>query len=174
MPRLFVGLHAALVVIIALFGLSFLLDPCGGGGDLCLGGALGLVTLGAAIFGAIGIVIWLAAHRASLLLILDSVLVTLAVFTLPSVAADGPATTTLGLLLLAVLGIPAGALAGSAVATRRIEPLVAIVLLVGVAVLGGGGAGAATMVGLGLLAIGAGWLWKRSRAADETPGRHLA
>jgi hypothetical protein len=39
------GLHLAVAGAIAVLGLSFLLDPCGGGGDLCLGGSLGLAAV---------------------------------------------------------------------------------------------------------------------------------
>lgn len=164
MPRLLVGLHVALVAIIALFGLSFLLDPCGGGGDLCLGGAVGLLSLGVAAVGIVAIVVWVAAHRASPLLVLDAVLVTLAAYTLPSVVPGGPVLTTLGVLLLAVLGVPAGAMAGRAVATHRIERLLAAGVFVAWGVLGGAGGAAVLLVGL--LALGSGWLLARQPVAS--------
>jgi hypothetical protein len=157
-PTLFVGLHAALVSVIALFGLSFLADPCGGG-DLCLGGILGLVTLGVAAFGAVGIVIWRAGHRASPLLVLDCALVALAGYTLFQISPYGPALVMLGALLTAALGLPGAVLAGRAVMTHRIERLLAVAALAGVAVFGGGGGVA--VLGLGLLALGAGWLLAR-------------
>ena len=160
MVRLFVGLHLALVAVVAAFGLSFLLDPCGGGGDLCLGGALGLVTLGVAAVGVVGIVIWWGTKRASPLLVLDSVLVAFGGFTTIEIGPYGPATTTLGTALLVAVGVPAGALAGRAVAGHRIERLLAIAALAGVAILGGGGGALAVLV-IGLLALAAGWQWAR-------------
>jgi hypothetical protein len=163
MPRLFVGLHAALIAVIALFGLSFLLDPCGGGGDLCLGGAIGLAALGIAALGAVGIAIWLFGHRASPLLVLDSLLAVLGVAVLFEVGSHGPLQFALGALLMAGLGLAATALAGRAVAPHRIERLVAVAGLVGVAILAGGGQGGLAIVALGLVALGAGWLSAQQR-----------
>ena len=167
MPRLFVGLHAALLIVITLAGLSFLLDPCGGGGDLCLGGVVGLTILGVALAGAVGIVIWLAAQRASPLLVLDCMILTVAVYLLLSADPYGPQTTLLVGQLLAVLALPSAALAGARVATHRIESVGAAVVLVGIGAFAGGGVG---VPAFGLLALGAGWLWARSRAADRAGG----
>ena len=86
-----VRIHGALVAIVALFGISFLADPCSGGGDLCLGGVVGLVALAYAGIGIGAITTWWLAHRASPLLVWDSIIVTLAGAT-PS-AAPGPAAT---------------------------------------------------------------------------------
>jgi hypothetical protein len=165
MPRLFVGLHAALIAIIALFGLTFLLDPCGGGGDLCLGGAIGVGAFGVAALGGLGIAIWLGGRRASPLLVLDSLLAVVGAAILFEVASYGPLQIALGALSIAALGLSAAALAGRAVAPHRIERLVAVAGLVGVAVLVGGGEGGIAIVALGLLALGAGWLSARPRPA---------
>jgi hypothetical protein len=173
MPRLFVALHVGLIAVLTLFGLSFLLDPCGGGGDLCLGGAVGLATLVVAAYGGVGIVIWVAGHRASPLLVLDCLLVILGVTIVFDVGSDGPATTSLGGLLMAGLGLPAAVLAGRAVATHWIERLVAVAGLLGVAVLAGGGAGGLGVVALGLVALGAGWLSTQRRAAKGPRDRVL-
>lgn len=165
MPTPFVGLHAALAVLIALFGLSFIADPCGGGGDLCLGGVLGLWTLGAAGFGAIGLAIWQVLKRASPLLVWDSALLALAGGILVSTSGDGPLTTMLGLVLIVLLAFPGAALAARSVATNRIETLVVVVLLVGTAAYLGDDGGVAVLA-IGLLALGGGWLLARNPAAS--------
>jgi hypothetical protein len=160
-------MHAALIAIIALFGLSFLLDPCGGGGDLCLGGALGLTTLGVAAFGVVALLVWGIGRRASPLLVLDCTLVVLAVAVLAASAFSGPAPVTLGALLMVVLGVPAAALAARAVATHRVESVVAFAALIGVAILGGGGAGGVAVPVLGLAVLGLAWLSARTRGAPS-------
>jgi hypothetical protein len=168
-PTPFVGIHAALAILIALFGLSFIVDPCFGGGDLCLGGVLGLFTLGAAGFGAIGIGIWLAMRRASLLFVWDCALVALAGGILVSTSGEGPLMTTLGLPLVLLLALPGAALAGRAVAANRIETVVVVVLLVGVAAYIGPDGGIAALA-IGLVALGAGWLL-RSREGSGLSAR---
>src|SRR5512143_1319845 len=163
MPTLFVGVHLALVSTIALFGLPYLLDPCGGGGDLCLGGAVGLTSLGAAAAGAVGTFIWWAAHRASPLLVLDAVLVSVGGYLLIDAPGAGPAPLQLGLLAITGLGLAGAVMAGRAVAARRLESAPAVATLVGIVILAG--EGGLAVLALGLPAIGACWLWTRAGAA---------
>lgn len=163
MPTLFVGIHLALVSTIALFGLPFLLDPCGGGGDLCLGGAVGLTSLGAAAAGAVGIFIWWAVQRASPLLVFDAALASVGGYLLVQAPGAGPALIDLGLLAITGLGLAGAALAGRAVAAHRLEPVLAVATLVGIVILAG--EGGLAVLALGLLALGAGRLWTRAAAA---------
>ena len=167
MRGVFVGIHAALVAILALLGLSFLADPCGGGGDLCLGGALGLGTLGVAAFGAAGIVIWWAAHRASPLLVFDSTLTVVGGYSILEAGGSGPTLFRLGTFLITVVGVAGTFLAGRAVAAHRVERLLALAALVGVVVLGGAGGSVAVLI-LGLLALGLG-LVSRGGEGSQLP-----
>jgi hypothetical protein len=140
-----VGVHGALV---ALLGLSFLFDPCGGGGDLCLGGVVGLMALAVAGFGAIGIAAWRFGRRASPLLVLDCLLI--AVLGPSAVAASGygPANlTTSGLMVIVLLALVGAALAGRAVASHPVEAILALVIMAGLATQRDAG-------GVGVLVIG--------------------
>ena len=164
MSRLFVGLHAGLVAVIILFGLAFLSSgPCLEGP--CPGAMLGLGALGVATLGGAGVVIWWAGHRAAPLLILDSVLAAFAGYSLLDISPYAPGLAVLGVLLVGALSLPGAVIAGRAVATNRIERLLAVAALVGLAVLFGGG-GVVVLV-LGLLALGTGWLPPRPGAAPR-------
>lgn len=163
MPTLFVGVHLALAALLALFGLSFIADPCGGGGDLCLGGIAALFAFAAAGLGALGLVIWRLRRRASPLIVWDSALLALSGFVYLSTSPYGPTTPLLGAELIALFGLLAAALAGMAVVTHRIERLLVVAALVAIAVLGG--EGGIAVLGIGLLALGVGWLFARSATA---------
>ena len=160
MPTLFVGLHLALALFVGLFGLWLLLDPCGGsGGDVCLGGVAGLSTLGVVAVLLVGLAIWRFGRRASPLLVLDSLFAAVALYVV-SRGADirVPFILVGGQLVLAVALI--GAIAsGRAVVTHRIETVLTIAVLVGVAVfvrfMG------IEAVAIGLVALAAGWLVRR-------------
>lgn len=133
MPAPFVGLHLALAIVVALFGLSFLLDPCGGGGDLCLGGIVGLSALGAAGIILAGLALWRVARRASPLLVLDSVVTGIA---WPIVAQGSDVRVPFALLgaqLVLVLGALGAAAAGRAIVKHRVETALTLAVLAGVA-----------------------------------------
>ncbi len=164
MPTLFVGLHLALAGLITLFGLAFLADPCGGGGDLCLGGVAGLFAFGVAGLGVLGLGLWRVRRRASPLLVWDCVLLASAGSILGTMYPFGSSTTRVGAELIAFVALPGAAMAGMAVMTHRIERLGAIGVFIGIAVLGGGGAIA--VLGCGLVALAAGWLLLRLSAAE--------
>ena len=168
MPTPIVGLHAALAILITLFGLSFFADPCGGGGDLCLGGVVGLGALGAAVFGAIGIGIWWLTKRASPLLVWDSALLALAGGILVNSSGEGPLALMLGLVLIVLLSLSGGALAARSVMGSRIETLIVVALLVGVAVYVGDEGGIAVLA-IGVLFLGAGWLMARPPRTPAPP-----
>ena len=155
MPTRFVGVHLALALIVALVGLSFIADPCFGGGDLCLGGALGLFTLGLAGLGGAGIVIWLVGRRASPLLVWDAALAVVAGVILLSLAPSGQGMLPLATLGGTILGLTGAVLAGREVAMHRIERLIAVAALGG-AVLVVGDGGVAILV-VGLVALFVGW-----------------
>ena len=168
MPTLFVGVHLALTSLITLFGLAFLADPCGGGGDLCLGGAAALFTFGVAGLGILGLGIWRVRGRASALLVWDSVLLAYAGYLLAVTSPYGPATTRLGAEVVAFLALPGAVMAGMAIVPHRIERLLAIAALIAIGVLGGGGG--IGLAGCGLVALGLGWLFTRiSVAPSVTP-----
>jgi hypothetical protein len=171
---LFVGVHAALAIVIALFGLSFLLDPCGGGGDLCLGGVIGTTALAAAAIGAVGIVVWSAAHRASPLLVFDATLGSVGGYFLLESFGGGPALLELSIVAVTTLGLVGAALSGRAVVAHRLERLLAMAALATTVVLFG--VGGIAILAVGMLALGAGALVARTSraAADSTGDRHAA
>jgi hypothetical protein len=154
-PTLFVGLHLALAALLALLGLTFITDPCGGGGDLCLGGAVGLLALGVAGVGLVGIVVWSFGRRASPLLVWDALVLVPAGYTVLASSGYLPTMAGLSALLIASLGLVGVVMAGRAVAPHRVERLLAIAALVGVAVLIGPGGVAILLPGL--FGLGAGW-----------------
>jgi hypothetical protein len=133
MPTAIVGLHAALAAAVALFGLTFLLDPCGGGGDLCLGGVVGLSTLGVAGLVLAGLAVWKAAHRAVLLLVLDSVCAAVAWYIVSRGADIRVPFVLLGCQVVLALAVLGSVLAGRAVVRHRIETVSAVAFLVGTA-----------------------------------------
>jgi hypothetical protein len=135
-PTPFVGIHLGLAFLVAVFGLSFLADPCGGGGDLCLGGAVGLFALGIAAIGGIGLAVWQFAHRASPLLVWDCVLLAMSGFIVLSGGGYSPILLTLSALLATLLSLAGAALTGRAVIRHRIEPLVAVALTVLLVIVG--------------------------------------
>jgi hypothetical protein len=166
-PTPFVGVHGALVVLVALLGLTFLLDPCGGGGDLCLGGAVGLMALAVAGFGAIGLAVWRFARRGSPLLVLDCVLVALLGPSALANAGYGPASLAaaafMGIVLLALVG---AVLAGRVVAPNRGEAIVALAVMAGLATQRDAGGIGVAVVGVVALALG----WIVARTVPRAPG----
>ncbi|MBI2780442.1 MAG: hypothetical protein HYX55_01435 [Chloroflexi bacterium] len=164
MPTLFVGLHLALAIILSLFGLSFIADPCGGGGDLCLGGGLGLIAFGIAAAGVVGVVVWGIWRRASPLLVWDAAILTLAGSILLNAAPGGQGLLLVGSLLAALFSLAGAVQAGREVASHRVEPVLATVALAGGVILLGQG-GVVVLV-LGLLALGVGWLLAREEIAQ--------
>jgi hypothetical protein len=157
-----VRLHAGLVVIVAAFGLYFLLDPCGGGSDLCLGGVVALVALTYAGIGIGSIITWRLGHRASPLLVWDSVLVTLAGATLLVSMAGGLLIVILGIVAMLVLGVPGAILSGRAVSRHKVERLLALAALAATILLGDA---FIAVVVVGLVALAIGWLLGRRPAA---------
>ena len=124
-----VRLHAALVAIVITFGLAFLADPCGGGGDLCLGGVVGVSLLGFAGVGIGGVSLWWLGRRGSPLLVWDSIVVTIAGGLLATSSGQAAAPVTLGVLAALLVGVPAAVLAGRAVSAHRIERVGAVIAL---------------------------------------------
>ena len=161
-----VRIHAAMVVIVAVFGLSFLADPCGGGGDLCLGGVVGLAALAYAGIGIGSITTWWFAHRASPLLVWDSILVTLAGATLLSSMGGGVPLVVLGFIGILLLGVPGAILSGREVSRHKFERLLAIVALAATMLLG---IGLIVVTVVGVIAMATGWLLGRSSAARVPP-----
>ena len=161
MPTPLVGVHGALSVLVALLGLSFLFDPCGGGGDLCLGGVVGLMALAVAGFGAIGLASWRFGRRASPLLVLDCLLI--AALGPSALAASGYGSANLatsGLMLIVLLALVGAALAGRAVAPHRREAIVALVVMAGLATQRDAGGIGVLVVGITALALG--WVLART------------
>jgi hypothetical protein len=161
-----VRLHAALVALVAAFALWFLADPCGGGGDLCLGGVVGVSLLAFVGVGIGGISVWWLGRRASPLLVWDSILVTIAGGLLATSSGYGAAPVMLGVLAAVLLGVPAAVLAGRAVSGHRIERLVAVIALAATTLVA---VEAVVVVVVGLLALAIGGSFARAarRAAAE-------
>src|SRR6476661_3421274 len=154
-------MHGALVALVALLGLSFLADPCGGGGDLCLGGVVGLMALAVAGFGAIGLAAWRFGRRASPLLVLDCLLI--AALGPSALAASGYGTANLataGLVVIVLLALVGAALAARAVAPHRFEAILALVVMAGLATQRDAGGIAVPVIGLIALALG--WILVRT------------
>ncbi len=167
MPTLFVGVHLALVGVIALLGLTFLANPCVG--DLCLGGVVALFAFGVAGLGVLGAGIWRVWRRASPLLVWDCALLAFAGSLLASIYPFGPAPTRVGAETVLFLALPGAALAGMAVVRHRIERLVAIAAFIGLAVFDRGYG--VMMLGWGLVALATGWLLPRlSSTKIDGPG----
>ena len=161
-----VGLHLALVALLGLLGLSFITDPCGGGGDLCLGGIVGLMALGVAGFGLLGLGLWQFWRRAALLVIVDSILVAvLGPIALASTAYGSLGLAPLGMMGVAVLAVVGVVFAASHVATHRIEPVVVLAVLGLLATNRDSGGPGAFVVALVALAIG--WFVARSGTEPE-------
>ena len=160
----FVGVHGALIVLIALFGLSFLLDPCGGGGDFCLGGVVGLTALAVAGFGAIGVAAWQFGRCASPLLVLDCVLVAALGPEAVANSGYGPATLlTAGFMLIVLLALVGAVMAGRTVAPNRVETILALVVMAVLATQrDAGGIGVAVV---GVVALALGWVLARTMTA---------
>jgi hypothetical protein len=160
-PAPSVGVHGAVVVLIALLGLTFLLDPCGGGGDLCLGGVVGLMALAVAGFGAIGLAAWQFGRRGSPLLVLDCVLVALLGPDVLANAGYGPASLAgAGFMAVVLLALVGAVMAGRAVAPNRVESVLALVVMAGLATQRDtGGIGVAIV---GVVALALGWILART------------
>jgi hypothetical protein len=161
-----IRIHAGMATLVALFGLSFLLDPCGGGGDLCLGGVVGVVSLSYAGIGIGAMATWWLARRASPLLVWDSILVTLAGATLIGSGGGPVPLITLGLVGLLMLGVPGAVLSGRAVSRHRIERIVAIIALLATTLLG---IGVIVVAIVGTVALLIGWFLERGAGASTTP-----
>jgi hypothetical protein len=161
-----VRIHAALVAIVAAFGTNFVLDPCGGGGDLCLGGVVALASFAFAGIGIGSIATWWLGHRASPLLVWDSILVTLAGTTLASSMGGGAPIVIFGFSGVLLLGVPGAILSGQAVSRHKVERLLAIAALAATMLLGIGLI-VVTIVGLASMAIG--WFLRRSSDAPLPP-----
>jgi hypothetical protein len=160
------GLHLALVALLGLLGLSFIADPCGGGGDLCLGGLVGLMALGVAGFGLLGLGLWQLWRRATLLVILDSVLVAvLGPIALQSTAYGPGGLAALGMIGTALLALVGVVFAASHVARHRLESIVVLVAL-GALALNRDTGGPGVLV-VGVVALALGWLVARSSTAAE-------
>src|SRR5689334_25155091 len=112
-----VRLHAALVGIVVAFAISFVADPCGGGGDLCLGGVVGLALIAVAGVGFGGILTWSLGHRASPLLVWDALLATFSGATLVSAGGYAAPLLELGVFAVACLSVP-----GAILTARRVVP----------------------------------------------------
>jgi len=168
-PTPFVGVHGALVALVALLGLSFLADPCGGGGDLCLGGVAGLMALAVAGFAAIGLAAWRFGRRASPLLVLDCLLI--AALGPSALAASGYGSANLataGLVVIVLLALVGAALAARAVAPHRVEAILALVVMTGLATQRDAGGIAVPVIGLIALALG--WILARTVPPAAGPG----
>ena len=167
MPTPLVGVHGALVVLIALLGLSFLLDPCAGGGDLCLGGVVGLTALAVAGFAAIGLAAWRFGRHGSPLLVLDCVLVALLGPTALANAGYGPASlAAAGFMLVVLVALVGGVLAARAVAPHPRETILVLVVLAALATQRDAGGIGVFVVGAGALALG----WILARTVPPVPG----
>jgi hypothetical protein len=156
-----VGVHGALVLVTALLGLFFIADPCGGGSDLCLGGVVGLMALGVAVFGAVGLAVWRFGRRAAPLLILDCVLVAVLGPNVVAAATDVSGNVAaFGLTAVALLAVVGATLAGRAVAPHRIEAGLVLAVSAGLAALrDAGGLGVPVVC---VVALGLGWALARS------------
>jgi len=165
-PTLFTGVHGALVIVIALFGLTFLLDPCGGGGDFCLGGLVAVSSFGVAGVGAVGLAVWRFGRRASPLLVFDCLLVAVLGPIAISSSPDGPASlAVLGLQISLLLALAGAAISGRAVVAHRIEAILSLGVLAGLATLRDAGGIGVLIVGLVALAVG----WGLTRMARASP-----
>jgi len=166
---MFVGLHLALAAAVALFGLSFLLDPCGGGGDLCLGGVVGLSTLGVAGLVLIGLAVWKVARRASPVLVLDSMVAAVAWSVVSRGADIRVPFVLLGSQIAFALAVIGAVLSGRAVIRHRIETVIAMGLLVGAAFFLRFMEVEVAVTGIGGLVLG--WLFARNEAtrASDPP-----
>jgi hypothetical protein len=161
-----IGLHLALVAVLGLFGLSFLANPCGGGGDLCLGGLVGLMALGVAGFGLLGLGLWQFWRRATLLVILDSVLVAvLGPIALQSSGYGAAGLAGLGIIVVALLAVVGVAFAVSPVVAHRLEPIVVLVAL-GALALNRDTGGPGVLI-VGVIALALGWFVARSASSKE-------
>jgi len=167
-PTPLVGVHGAISGLVALLGLSFLFDPCGGGGDLCLGGVVGLMALAVAAFGAIGIAAWRFGRRASPLLILDCLLIAALGPSALAASGYGPANlATSGLVLIVLLSLVGAALAARAVVSHRVEAVVALVIVAGLATQRD--AGGIGVLATGVIALALGWVLARTMAPAALP-----
>jgi hypothetical protein len=160
-----VRIHAALVAIVAAFGIYFVADPCGGG-DMCLGGVVGLVAIAYAGIGIGSITAWWLARRASPLLVWDSILVTLAGATLLTSGGGVPIVTG-GLAGTLLFGIPGVVLAGREVSRHKYERIAAVVALLATTLLG---VELLAVVAVGVVAMAIGWLVGRRSPALVPPG----
>jgi hypothetical protein len=129
-------IHGLLVAALAISALVLFADSCGGG-DLCLGGLLGIVGLAVAGVVLIGLAVRAYAGRSSILVAIDSLV---AVILGPTVFREllslsfNPATLfAIGVVVLAIAG---AVLAAREVSRHRVERvvLVAALILIGVVV----------------------------------------
>jgi len=157
------GLHLALVALLGLLGLSFITAPCG---DLCLGGLVGLMAFGVAGFGLLGLGLWQFWRRATLLVILDSVLVAvLGPIALQSSAYGSAGLAGIGMIVVALLAVVGVVFAASHVVGHRVESIVVLVALGGLALNRDTGGPGVLVVGIVALAIG--WFVAREATPPE-------
>jgi hypothetical protein len=126
--------NIALVIVLAVGMVAALSNPCGGGGDLCLGGLLGLMAGGVGLLILIALGIRAVVHRSSPLVLID---VGLGALLAPAAIIPG---SELSLALAMVMGIVGLAVVGAILAAREVSPhrlerVVLAVFVVGVAVL---------------------------------------
>ena len=157
-----VRLHAALVALVVAFAISFVADPCGGVGDLCLGGVVGLALIAVAGIGVGGIITWALGRRASPLLVWDALLATFSGATLVSVGGNAVPLLELGVFSVACLSVPGAILTARRVVPHRIERIVGIVALAAFVLAGVAGILVALV---GLIALAIGWVSLRANPA---------
>jgi hypothetical protein len=166
-PTPFVGLHLALATAVGLFGLTFLLNPCGGGGDLCLGGLVGLSTLGVAALVLVGLAVWKVTRRASPLLVLDSLFAGVAWYIVSRAADIRAPFVVLGGQLVLVLAVIGAVAAGRSIVGHRVESVIALVAVIGAAIFLRFMELEVVVTGIGGLVLG--FLIKRSASRAATP-----
>jgi len=126
--------HIALVIVLAVGMVAALSNPCGNGGDLCLGGLLGLMAGGAGLLVLIALGFRAVVHRASPLVLID---VGLGALLAPAVLIPGSDLSLALVMVMAIVGLAVlGAiLAAREVSQHRLERVVLAAFVVGVAVL---------------------------------------
>jgi hypothetical protein len=127
---------------------------------------VGLVALAYAGIGIGSITTWWFAHRASPLLVWDSILVTLAGATLLSSMGGGVPLVILGFTGILLLGVPGAILSGREVSRHKVERLIAIVALAATMLLG---IGLIVVTVVGLIAMATGWFLGRTSAPHAPP-----
>lgn len=162
-------IHGLLVAGLAISAVALLADPCGGGGDLCLGGAVGLMGLVAAGVVLIGLAVRAIRGRSSVLVAIDSLLAVIlgpSVFRgVISVSVNPAALFIIGVVVLAIAG---AVLAAREVSGHRVERGILVVALIIIGVVFGLGRpdGGTVAVAIVAVVIGA-TLWPQPTAIAE-------